>query len=68
MKLGDLYNRHGKTYMIIEFLDRSWTEVSDDGMDLLTKTVSHVTCLSHDGFEEFPLDWFCQGAARIEPS
>ena len=65
MKPGDLYNRHGKTYMIIDLFERSWTDISEDGTDLLTRTIFHVSCMSSDGFEEFPFEWFCHGAEGV---
>lgn len=65
MKPGDLYNRYGKTYMVIDLFERSWPELSEDGIDLLTRAVLHVSCMSPDGFEEFPLNWFCRDAEAV---
>jgi len=65
MKPGDLYDRRGKTYMIIEFLERSWTLTSDEGEEQMRRSVPHVSCVGPHGFEEFPLDWFCRGAEAV---
>ena len=66
MKPGDLYDRCGKTYMIIELLERSWTFTSDDGKEQVQSAVPHVSCVGPKGFEEFPLDWFCHGAEAVD--
>jgi hypothetical protein len=65
MKPGDVYNLRGKTYMIIELLERSWSFMSDDGEEQMRSAVPHISCVGPKGFEEFPLDWFCHGAEAI---
>ena len=65
MKTGELYNRHGKTYMILELFERSWEFSSEDGMDHSQRNIAHVSCMGPEGLEEFPLEWFCRGAEVI---
>ena len=60
MKRGDLYRLAGNAYVILDFLDRSWFEISSDGTDLLQRRVTHVSCVGPDGLEEFPFEWFCR--------
>ena len=66
MKPGDLYNRRGKIYMIVELFERSWTLKSDDGEEQDRRSVPHISCVGPNGFEEFPFEWFCRGAEVVD--
>lgn len=65
MKTGELYNRHGKTYMILDLFERSWDFTSCVGEEHAQRHVAHVSCIGPEGLEEFPLEWFCRGAEVI---
>ena len=65
MKPGDLYNRCGKIYIILDLFERSWSITSDDRLEKTMGSVQHITCMGPDGFEEFPLDWFCRSAEVV---
>lgn len=62
MNPGELYNRHGKTYMIIDLFERSWSFTACSGDELDQHRIPYVSCMGPDGPEEFQLDWFCRGA------